>query len=128
MANPSPRPSPAPEIPSAPSLSPIERLKQKFDALPKTHRLAIIGGTSFIALLSAFALILNLSNDEQSFQSKPLALPSPSPLVATRFADHPTVRASEATLQAVEASLDAQKITDTPLLPPPLDMEVSLNP
>ncbi|MBI2010463.1 MAG: hypothetical protein HYS86_04830 [Candidatus Chisholmbacteria bacterium] len=127
MVNPSPPLSTAPSpSPSKPAL--VERFKAKLDSLPKTHRLAIITATLLILLLGSSAILLSLGTNKQSFENEPLNLPTPSPPTLTRFAQDPTVATAEATLRQVTGILENQKITDTPLLPPPLDMEVSLNP
>lgn len=66
------------------------------------------------------------SKSSVSFNEPPLSFPTPSPKQQTIFANHPKVVEIEQMLPNLEASISSQIIDNHPLLPPALDMEVTL--
>ncbi len=97
--------------------------------LLKTSRNAqIIAAATIIIIVSlAGSLIIGLmSKRNVAYQQPQFFHPSPSPRPTTRYANHPTILEIEQELPNLESSISSQIIHKHPLLPPSLDMEVTL--
>lgn len=107
----------------------MDKINQLLTLLKTNRRAQIISASLFIILISLTGILaISWKNRRQiAFEQKPFTHPSPSPRHQTRFANHPTIINIEQDLASVEASVSSLIIQKHPLLPPSIDMQVTLD-
>ncbi len=89
--------------------------------------LALILFMITFAIAIAASLILNTQSQKIGYQEGQISQPSPSPAHQTRFVNHPTIIQAEEIVNQTQADIKSFTIQKHPLLPPALDMQVTLD-
>ncbi len=121
-------------IPPSPLVKPepivVPSLFHRLLERAKSDRKILLGLILFIitfVIAITASIILNTQSQPIGYQEAPVSQPSPSPARQTRFVNHPTIIQAEEIVNQAQADVKSFTIQKHPLLPPALDMQVTLD-
>jgi len=116
-----------PTPPTTPPTPPKIPLTQKLKAFLITHKKSLLLGISTIIIFITSLAFLLKTQGSLNISGDPAPTPQTAPSRLTSYANHPSIASASAQLSQIEAEIKALQTDNHPLLPPTLDISVTLD-